>query len=108
VEEIDNVAVKTKPGVESKLLGPLIHGQVKSSLRRSRSLGETLDSNSFIGQKVVALEHHAKGAMVEGRDCLITAIEKNAANKLISQALHTRESCRENGDFLSSKKSEGR
>jgi hypothetical protein len=42
----------------------------------------------LVGLQVLGREDHAEGAMVEGRDGLITAIQDDAAAKTIPQASH--------------------
>jgi hypothetical protein len=88
VEEVDDVGVRTDASVESELLRLVVDGKLQTGFGRGRPLGQTLDRNRLVGLEVLGREDHAKGTMVERRDCLIAAIKKNTTNKLLPQALH--------------------
>jgi hypothetical protein len=88
LKHVDNVGVLTKVEVNAKLLGALINSESRRAVDGGGALGDDLDGNVVAGYKVLGLEDHAEGAIVERGDCLVSSIEHNAVVKLIAHALH--------------------
>ena len=88
VQKVDDVAVVSKANVESRLLRLVVDGEVQAGLGGRRALGQALDGDGLVGDKISSHEDHAERAMVERRNRLVAAIENNTAGKVISKALH--------------------
>jgi hypothetical protein len=88
LNEVYNVGVVAKVEVNAKLLGALIDCESGRAVDGGGALGDDLDGNVVAGHKVLGLEDHAKGAIVERGDCLVSSIEHNAVMKVIAHALH--------------------
>lgn len=88
LEKVDDVGMGTKPEVDTELLRALVDSKCRRAIDGSRGLGNNLDGNEIIGHKVLGLEDHAKGAIVECRNGFVSAMEYNTCLKLITHALH--------------------
>jgi hypothetical protein len=88
LEQIDDVVVGAKAKMDTELFGALIDSEGGRTVDGGGRLGNDLDGNIVVGYQVLGLEDHAKGAMVERRDGLVSSIEYNAFVKLIAHALH--------------------
>jgi len=71
--------------VDLEFLGTLI---VRNQAIGSRRLGDDLDSYNLASEHVLRLEDHPEGAMVEGRNRLISSIEHNTLVKLVAHTIH--------------------
>ena len=88
MKQVNNIVMKAQMAMKSELLRLFINSEVESSVVGSGPLGNTLDSNTIVGQSVLSKENHAEGAMIERRDSLVAAIEKNSTSELFSEASH--------------------
>jgi hypothetical protein len=91
LKQVDNVGVVAEVEVNAKLLGALIDCESGRAIDGGGALGDDLDSNVVASHKVLGLEDHAEGAIVERGDGLVSSIEHNAVVKLIAHALHCKD-----------------
>jgi len=85
LEQVDDVGVRGNEQVNIELLGTLIVGNWAVG---NRLLGDDLDSYDLASEEILGLEDQAKGAMVEGRDGLISSIEHNTFLELVAHTIH--------------------
>lgn len=88
LKKVDHIGVIAEAKVDAKLLGALVDGEGRRAVDSSRRLGDNLDGDKLVSGQVLSLEDHAKGAMVEGRDGLVSAMEYNTCLELITHTLH--------------------
>jgi hypothetical protein len=88
LEQVHNVGVRGNAEVDVKLLGTLVDGDDGRAGIGGRRLGDDLDGHIITGYKVLGLEDHSKGAMVEGGDGFISSIEYDAVLKLVAHTIH--------------------
>ena len=88
LKQVDGVVVGAEAEMNTELFGALIDGKGGRAVDSGSGLGNDLDGDVVAGYQVLCLEDHAKGAMVERGDGLVSSVEHNAFVKLIAHALH--------------------
>ena len=88
LKEVDYVGVATKAKMDAKLFRALIDSKSRRAVDGGGRLSDNLDGNKFVGCQILSLEDHAEGAMIEGGDSFVSAVEYNTCLELITHALH--------------------
>ena len=74
LEQVDSVGVVAEVQVDAELLGALIDGKGRGAVDGGGALGDDLDGHGLVGYKILGLEDHTKGAIVERGDCFVSSM----------------------------------
>jgi hypothetical protein len=88
LDQVDDMVMGAKVEMNTELFGAFIDSKGGRAIDSGGRLGNDLDGDVVTGYQVLGLEDHAKGAMVERGDGLVSSIEYNAFVKLVAHALH--------------------
>jgi len=88
IEQVDNVRVRSKLGVEKKFLVELINGEPVDGRGGRSGLDQALDSDALIVNGIFSEIDHSKGPLVEELQSLIASSKKNAIFDLVTHGIH--------------------
>ena len=74
--------------VDFELLGTLIDKQCRIGVLLSRWFGQTFHSDEFVDKVVSSEKDHAKRAMIERRQSLVTFVQPDTLCELVVKAIH--------------------
>ena len=78
--------------MDVEFFGTFVDREGRSPVAGGGRLGDDLDCHMIAGYKVLGLEDHPEGTMVERRNGFISSIEHNTLVNLVAHTIHGEES----------------